>query len=191
MIVAENETNSCLLPPAPSVATPPRGPNLRMTYSECFHATHPLPTDLKKKERKNTSARDRRRDEACYFQITQRNKRSLDDPCRPEKQSVRKSERAPSSITFTLSGRIKISALAAGNLALKNGFLVPGTPPVSARSHGSTCYPLKTELGWSVIPSQMNSLLKAVAEQKVKCKCASQIQREQKWAEICQPGRRR
>lgn len=73
----------------------------------------------KKKERKSTRAKDRRRDEACYFQITQRTKRSLDDPCRPEKQSVRKSERAPSSVTFTLSGRIKISALAAGNLALK------------------------------------------------------------------------
>lgn len=53
-------------------------------------------------------ARDRRRDEACYFQITQRNKRSLDDPCRPAKQSVRKSERVPLSGTFTLSGRIKI-----------------------------------------------------------------------------------
>lgn len=165
-------------------APEPENDVLRMFPCDSSPSNRPL----KKKERKSTRPRDHRRDEACYFQITQRNKRSLDDPCRPEKQSVRKSETAPPSVTFTLSGRIKISAVAAGNLALKNGFLVPVTPAVSARSHGSTCYPLRTQLGRSVIPSQTNPLLKAVAEQEVKCKFASQIQREQQWAGTRQPG---
>lgn len=127
------------------------------------------------KKRKSTRARDCWRDEACYFQITQRNKRSLDDPCQPEKQSVRKSERPPSSVTFTLSGRIKISALAAKNLALKkNVFLLPGVTWKHMLSAENT--------------TRTRPLLKAVAEQKVKCKRASQIQREQRWAEIRQPG---